>query len=301
MKEFFKNTFSMYRKNKMLVSFWFFALFVIIFINMTHDKTYSFYGIAGSDLVKVSSQYPVKIRSILVIPGQKIKKGEVLMELIRNDLELKEQEISDKLDIIQDKFQQNQKMMNIIKFSAKSNQFNNQVNPFALEIKKLQNQLNIINEEKKKLTIYSEIDGVIGDVFFHNGEEVSPFSTICSMSREKPNYIEAWIHEAAHNQVIVGDDVSIVSTTSDHRVIKGKVVTVGKRIVEFPLRMIKRANTKMWGRKVIILPESNNYFLLGEKIFVTVNKSSPSSINESDSDIFGDAIAGMIKRGEGEN
>ena len=299
MKNIFAKTYSIYQENRLMLLFWFSALFIIIFINITHDKTYSFYGIAGSDLVKISSQHPVKIKSIWVIPGQRIKKGEILMELVRNDLELKETEITDKLDIIEEKSLIHNKMMNILKFSQEK-AVKGQSNPFALGIKKLKNQLAVISEEKKKLTISSNIDGVIGDVYYHNGEEVSPFSTICSISSEKPNYIEAWIHEAAHNQVIVGDNVNIVSTTSDNRVIKGKVITVGKRIVEFPIRMIKRSNVKIWGRKVIILPDSNNFFLLGEKIFVSINKNSTTLLKEDISDIFKKAVAQNSKREDSE-
>jgi multidrug resistance efflux pump len=261
-----------YQQHRQLLLFALAAVVVIVFINATQQRGHSFYGIAGNSEIKISSQYPVKIKTIQVIPGQSVKRGDKLVELIRDDLELKAKTILDKLAILKAKLGHNQRLMEMIDGNQKSRK-NGRADanaPAILEMRALENQLRMIEGEKSKLVIYSEIDGIVGDVFFHQGEKVSPFSTILSLGIEKANYIEAWIHEKNYTLADLNQSVSVSSLVDRTREVKGEIVNVGKRIVQFPTRLVRHQGAAVWGRKVLVKLPANNSFLLGEKVFVSI-------------------------------
>ncbi|MBT3236315.1 MAG: hypothetical protein HN353_10225 [Bdellovibrionales bacterium] len=272
MRGILNNIIAIYQQHRQLLLITLAAVAIIVFINATQQQGHSFYGIAGNNEIKISSQYPVKIKTIKVIPGQNVKQGDKLVELVRDDLELKAKSIVDKLAILQAKIGHNQRLMEMIDGRRKGRKRSrSDANaPALLEIRALENQLQTIEDEKSKLTIYSQIDGIVGDVFFHSGEKVSPFSTILSLSIDKANYIEAWIHEKNYTLADLNQSVSVSSLVDRSRAVKGEIVNVGKRIVQFPTRLVRNQATAVWGRKVLVKLPASNPFLLGEKVFVSI-------------------------------
>ena len=79
----------MNRINKLYV-FWILAVVVLFLIsrNFTQKNT-DFYGIAETREIVVSSESPVEVREIHVVAGQKIKKGDLLVELDKPELDIK--------------------------------------------------------------------------------------------------------------------------------------------------------------------------------------------------------------------
>ncbi|MGD9200877.1 MAG: HlyD family efflux transporter periplasmic adaptor subunit [Chitinispirillia bacterium] len=150
------------------------------------------------------------------------------------------------------------------------NRLNNELstsdNPVEIQVQRLEEELKLLFEEDKKLTIISQINGVIGSVNFREGEKVSPFTPIITIHNKSPSYIEGFIHEKVYNIIYIGQTVAIYSLTDKRNKITGTVVGVGSRIVEYPLRLRKRQDIQIWGREITIRLPDNNNFLLGEKV-----------------------------------
>ena len=143
----------------------------------------------------------------------------------------------------------------------------------SIQLKGLDEELNLLHAEKKDLLKHSPITGVVGSVYFKQGEKVSPFEPILTVHSRSPAYVEGYIHENVYSRISVKDRVRVVSMANRSAATTGEVVGVGARIVEYPLRLRKRPDIQMWGREVQILIPPENQFLLGEKLIITPVKS----------------------------
>ncbi len=132
----------------------------------------------------------------------------------------------------------------------------------------IKDEIHLLQEELKKLTIFAQINGMIGSVNFKEGEKVSPFTPIVTLHTKSPSSIKGYIHENVYNKILVGQKVSATSVSDKKNTIIGEVIGVGSRIVEYPERLRKRPDFQIWGREIIIkIPHENN-FLLGEKVLI---------------------------------
>lgn len=112
------------------------------------------------------------------------------------------------------------------------------------------------------------MDGMIGSISCKAGEMVSPFQTILTLHTHSPSYVRGYIHENIHNLALTGDTVQVVALTGDRKSVEGEIVGVGSRIIDYPLRLKKRADMQLWGREVEIHLPADNSFLLGEKVTI---------------------------------
>jgi hypothetical protein len=106
-------------------------------------------------------------------------------------------------------------------------------------------------------------------VKFKDGEKVSPFDTILTLHTTSPSYAKGYIHENLYSQIKIGDTVTVTPVTDKTQVMFGNVVGVGSRIVEYPVRLLKRPDVQVWGREVLIKLPNNNALLLGEKVLIS--------------------------------
>ena len=143
--------------------------------------------------------------------------------------------------------------------------------PLEVQVQRLSDELKLLQAEKQKLVMVSQIHGMIGSVKFKEGEKVSPFDTIITLHAAAPSYIKGYIHENVYSQVAVGDTVTAKSASDEKQGIKGTVVGVGSRIVDYPERLRRRQDIPIWGREVIIKIPENNNLLLGEKVLIAVH------------------------------
>jgi len=150
--------------------------------------------------------------------------------------------------------------------------------PIEVRVERLQKELSLLKEEEKKLSIVSEIDGVIGSIHFKQGEKVAPFVAIMTIHTKNPSYIKGYIHENVYNKIGVGKKVKIASLADGKNKSIGVVVGVGARIVEFPSRLRKHPEIKLWGREVVVRINSQNRLLLGEK--VRISSKSHQTVSE---------------------
>jgi len=125
-------------------------------------------------------------------------------------------------------------------------------------------ELELLKEEKKALTIVANGDWVVASVDARDGERLSAFSPIVTLTRRSPSMVKGFIQERVYNKVQVGDSVEVFSNSTTHGRVRGVVVGMGSRIVELPLRLRKVPEVLVYGREVSIRIPENNSFLLGE-------------------------------------
>jgi multidrug resistance efflux pump len=141
--------------------------------------------------------------------------------------------------------------------------------PVESQIQRYTNELALLQEKERQLVKCAQISGVIGMVKFKDGEKVSPFDTILTLHTTSPSYAKGYIHENLYSQIKIGDTVTVTPVTDKTQVMFGNVVGVGSRIVEYPVRLLKRPDVQVWGREVLIKLPNNNALLLGEKVLIS--------------------------------
>jgi len=151
-------------------------------------------------------------------------------------------------------------------------------NPLKAKIQSLEKEIELLTSAKEKLLIHSENNGIIGSINFKRGEIVSPFVPILNIYTQSPSYVKGFIHENVYNSISVNDKVIVSSLTGQKLFSEGAVVGVGSRIIEFPERLRKRSEIKIWGREVQIRISEQNRFLLGEKVVIQSKNIKPFNI-----------------------
>lgn len=292
---------------KKLYIVWGVVLIILVIISFRYKgESTGFYGIADAREAVINSGNPVEIKKIHVVQGQSIKIGDTLVELSRPELDMKINEITHQLrqmkkqkfakvngikaqiKELQAQYERNKKLTAELKSVKKKNSSTDQEdnqNPLLIKIENLKrelqfaaspaqikDELNLLMEEKKKLTIYTQINGIIGSVNAKEGEKVSPFTPIITLHTKSPSYVKGYIHEDVYNKVTIGQKVTITSLSDVKNSIEGEVVGVGSRIVEYPVRLRKRPDFQIWGREIIIKIPSKNNFLLGEKVRISYSR-----------------------------
>lgn len=132
----------------------------------------------------------------------------------------------------------------------------------------IRSELALLREEESRLTILALADGVVDSINFRVGEKVSPFAPILTISGHRPTLVRGYIHEKLPIHLVVGDSVDVSTVGMRTARLRGVVVGLGSRIMEFPLRLWKIPNFPLWGREVIVRIPADNPLLLGEMVNV---------------------------------
>lgn len=144
--------------------------------------------------------------------------------------------------------------------------------PIKEQLKQYEDILRLYSEQKEKLVITAQNDGVIGAVFYRQGEMVSAFDSIATLHSKSPSFVQGYIHEHLHSSIGLGQKVIVKSMSNKKDMVQGEVVGIGTRIVEYPVRLRKVPEVQMWGREVNIRIPPNSGFLLGEKVVISFEK-----------------------------
>lgn len=145
-------------------------------------------------------------------------------------------------------------------------------NPTKVQLDKLRKEQQHYNGEKAKLSIVAPKDGLIGNIYCKEKENISPFTTLISFYEKNPTMINGYVHENLILEVEVGDTLEAISHQHvDHRC-KGIVTGLGSRIVEIPERLRKTPEFKTYGREVLIEIPASNHFLQKEKVMLNLTK-----------------------------
>ncbi|MBN1971452.1 MAG: HlyD family efflux transporter periplasmic adaptor subunit [Candidatus Delongbacteria bacterium] len=159
-----------------------------------------------------------------------------------------------------------------IKISQLESELNNSDDPRSIQLDRLNNELDLLLKEQQELKITSSFDCIVSDVKFKIGENISPFEPIITLHSLNPTYVKGYIHENLYKQIKIDDEVVIEPLSSNGKSFKAKVLSLGSKIVEFPSRLVKREEIKVYGVEVV-LQLLDNDLLLGEKVLILSNSS----------------------------
>ncbi len=305
----------------------------------------TFYGIADTKELTISSESAVEIKRILVAPGQLVSQGDTLLELFNPELDLRISQITHELEelrtrqlahasltkseILHLKAQQEvrineiraeiqeleaqyemnkslvselhsldkdksatggsdadnpilvrlqslRKLMGLARDTSRvnenrlANELSSSGDPLADQVRRREDELRILNEDRKRLIILAQMSGLIGSVNFKVGENASPFAPILTLHAASPSFVRGYIHEDVYSQVGLKRKVNVMGSQDRRHRVEGEVVGVGARIVEYPERLRRRADIRIWGREIIIRLPAENRFLLGERVLISL-------------------------------
>lgn len=139
------------------------------------------------------------------------------------------------------------------------------------ELREIKTQL---KQQETELLVKTTLSGRVGSILYKANEQVAPFEPILTIQGATPSFVKGYIHEDVLNNVKIGQQVWVKSK-SPHGVAgmyRGKVQSLGNRIVEYPQRLLKNPTITAWGREVVITIPADNKFLAGEKVEVFLHK-----------------------------
>ncbi|MCQ2089749.1 MAG: HlyD family efflux transporter periplasmic adaptor subunit [Fibrobacter sp.] len=144
-----------------------------------------------------------------------------------------------------------------------------QKNAGATEVENLKKELAELQKQQAELIQIAKEDWVVGSVNARDGEKVSSFAPIVTLTHKSPTLVRGYIHERMYQRMDVGESVKVRTLGGTGKAIKGKVVGLSSRIVPFPNRMWKMPEMPIYGREVIIQIPEDNPFLLGEMVTIS--------------------------------
>ena len=246
---------------------------VIGLVFYTTSESKSFLGVAESRDQQISFEYAVEIKQMHIIPGQSIRKGDLLMELDQSELNSRIRGVRAQLAKLESEKLVRQHLNGLINNSSESSLSDSLVSdPLIVEIKDLKLQLGDLEEQRKNLYIFASRDGIISGIHFRKGEKVSAFTNIINISSEHPTYVEGFIHETLNTKLEIGKLVEVTALSSGHQTY-GKVIGIGSKIVLMPTRLMAHSAMQVYGREVVVEIPVENGFLLGEKVQITPKMS----------------------------
>ncbi len=253
--------------NKNFLFIWLATLAIVFFIQANVKDSDSFVGFVSSRGSELSVKSSARIVNIYVLPGEEVKKGQLLAELQSDELEMKISEVKSQLDLISNQ----QTLIESIE---------SQENSIDPTIRNLKKQLSLLKKAKRDLFIFSAFSGKIENINYKKGENVAPYSPILTVQELKADLIQGYIHESQIGEVKINQKLVVSSLTGLKRSSTGQVLSVGSSLVNFPTRLLKDPNRPVWGRQIIIKLSEKNDFILGEKVFID-HKSNVSFIKET--------------------
>ena len=85
-------------KNKYLIYIWVGAFLVLVGMNLFYNReSFKYFGIAETREVAINFEYPVEIKRVNVVSGEKILAGRLLVELDQTKLKLRINDVSTRL------------------------------------------------------------------------------------------------------------------------------------------------------------------------------------------------------------
>lgn len=133
----------------------------------------------------------------------------------------------------------------------------------------LRKELEQLQQEQADLVQIAKESWVVGSVNVREGEKVSSFTPIVTLTHKSPSLIRGYINEQVYQHMNLGKDVNVKPLAGGEKAIKGEVVGLSSRIVVFPERMWKMPDMPVYGREVTIRIPEDNPFLLGEMVTIS--------------------------------
>ena len=258
-------------ENRKLTVFWCACLIGVLALGFyTHNRTSSFLGIADSRETIINFEFPVTVKRVHFLPGQAVKKGDLLIELDQPDLDMRIHAVRAQIEKLQAERGLKREMGRLASSAAQAQIEDAGYDPLTADIKNFERELRALEGRERNLFVFAEISGVVGSINFKRGERAQAYAPILTISPTSPTHVQGFIHETLHSQVKIGQKMEVVSIADPSKKFEGRVVSIGSRIVELPPRMA-RLGVSVWGREVSIELNKNetiaaSSLLLGEKV-----------------------------------
>ena len=148
------------------------------------------------------------------------------------------------------------------------------------EAENLKKELEEMQKQQEELIQIAKEDWVVGDVNVRDGEKVSSFAPIVTLTHKSPTLVRGYINEQIYQNMDLGEAVKVTTLAGSGKAVVGEVVGLSSRIVAFPERMWKMPEMPVYGREVTIKIPENNPFLLGE--MVTISETSGKKLKKNE-------------------
>lgn len=136
------------------------------------------------------------------------------------------------------------------------------------QIRLAERELELMKEEQKKLSKYAVADGVIGNIYVKDGEQVSSYMPLLSVTPLRPTTVVAYLVGPKTNEYTVGAAVSVKAYGSPSaQPVEGKVIGYGS-VALLPEILQKSTAVKAFGREVFIEISDENEFANGQKVLI---------------------------------
>jgi len=226
-----------------------------------NSDSVSILGVAESREYQVNFDRSVAIKQIHVLNGQDVKKGDLLLELNQSDLEMQLYVLKARADKLSAELKLRDQISSVVQdgHSLPAN-----ADPLRIEWQDTQREKSLVEERLRNLFVFAEVDGQVGAVNFKVGEKVPAFAPILTLLPPNPTYVNGFINENLYSHIEVGESIEVASVSG--AVIRGRVISLGSRIIQIPERLLRINNLPAWGREVVVQIPAKNTFLIGEKV-----------------------------------
>lgn len=250
--------------NRILFFCWCFAVISILLLGLfLNSESISILGLAESREFQVSFDSPVEIKQVHVSLGQIVKKGDLLLELNQESLNLQIYNLKSRYE----KLMAELKLRHQISSLAKDmTSLPKGADPLQVELNNIKSEIDIFEKRLRNLFVFAEVDGAVGTVNFKNGEKAPAFASLLTIVPLNPTYINGYLNENLVSSVKIGQSVEVFSNGG--KSVSGRIINIGSRIVPIPQRLLRIQTIPAWGREVVVKIPSNNDFLVGEKVSV---------------------------------
>jgi multidrug resistance efflux pump len=248
-------------------------LCVGIVVKMHFDNTSvnTIYGVADTKETVVTTRYPVVIKKIHVFPGQRVYRGDLLLETENHELGLQILKLQSELSALNSKNLFNKAMNeHLDSVTIAADKKYAYTNPLRYQIASLQKQIEVLEKEQSNLNIYAETDSVVGVVNVRQGERLAAFAPFLTLIKNTPLFVRGYIHEYVNTKTFRHQKVSLRSFSRPREAVEASVVEIGDRIVQYPVQLT-RSDAPLYGREVIISLPKENAFLVGEKLLIQLH------------------------------
>jgi multidrug resistance efflux pump len=136
------------------------------------------------------------------------------------------------------------------------------------QIRLAERELELMKDEQRKLSKFAVSDGVIGNIFVKDGEQVSSYTPLLSVTPLRPTTVVAYLVGPKTNEYSVGAAVTVKAYGSPSaQAVPGKVIGYGS-VSELPEILQKSTAVKAFGREVFIEIVPENDFANGQKVLI---------------------------------
>lgn len=239
------------------------VILILIFGLIVNSESVGILGLAESHEFQVSFDSTVEIKQVHVLPGQVVKKGDLLLELSQENLNLQIHTLKSQHEKLSAELKLRKQISILTKDMTRLPQG---ADPLQIELTNVQRAIDILEKRLRNLFVFAEVDGAVGAVSFKSGEKAPAFASLLTLVPLNPTYINGYVNENLISTVKIGQTVEVFSNSG--KSVYGRIINVGSRIVPIPERLLRIPTLAAWGREVVVKIPSSNQFLVGEKVSV---------------------------------